>query len=92
MHKTIPNAPKSLPPSITAVKTNSPGNPTDFPTTWGYISCPSICWSTKNIIAKIRALKVETVAIRNMPIIKAINAPTIGIKEHKLMSIPIRNA
>ncbi len=41
--KSIPRIPNASPPTVTASSTSSPGRPTDFPTTFGYIRLPSTC-------------------------------------------------
>ena len=39
----IPTNPHKLPPIVIATKTQIPGNQTELPTTFGYITLPSIC-------------------------------------------------
>ena len=75
----IPIIPKIDTPIVTATTTQIPGNPTVFPTTFGYIKFPSICC---NII--INNINVNTfiglvIIINNAPIPVPINAPNIGI-------------
>ena len=44
----MPITPNKLPPTVIANRVNNGDNPTDFPTTFGYIKFPSICCITSN--------------------------------------------
>ena len=68
-----------LPPTETATNTHIPGNPTLFPTTFGYIKLPSICCNINTNTTNVITLNGLTDNISIDPTITPIKAPTIGI-------------
>ena len=76
----IPINPHKLAPIVIATTTHIPGRPTVFPTTFGYIKFPSICWRIIINIIKVIVLSGCVTSINKAPIAVPIKAPTIGIK------------
>lgn len=88
----IPGIPHIAPPTVTATRTHIPGNPTELPTTFGYITFPSICC---NIIINIKNPTANIgfcTAINKNPIAAPINAPNIGINAVNPINTDIVNA